>query len=87
MFEHEGELDWGALPAGGHRTELDGRRSRVYTTAAGTAVVWGADGVTYTCVTDAPLAEVATVASDLAPSDGGVLQDVGRFVTAPFSWG
>ncbi len=88
VFEREGELDWGALPAGGRTTELDGRRSRVYTTAAGTAVVWGDDDVTYTCVTDAPLDEVAAVAADLVTRrTRGVLEDVGRFVTAPFSWG
>jgi negative regulator of sigma E activity len=87
VFEREGELDWGALPAGGRTTEIDGRRTRVYATAAGTAVVWGNDDVTYTCVTDASLDEVAAVAADLSPSNGGALDDVGRFVTAPFSWG
>jgi hypothetical protein len=86
VFEREGELDWDALPAGGRTTEIDGRRTRVYTTAAGTAMVWGNDDVTYTCVTDAPISEVAAVAADLSPSDGGALEDVGRFVTAPFSW-
>ena len=49
-------------------------------------MVWGNDDVTYTCVTDAPLDEVAAVAADLSPGDGGALEDVGRFVTAPFSW-
>jgi hypothetical protein len=87
VFEREGELDWGALPAGGRTTEMDGRRTRVYTTAAGTAVVWGNDGVTYTCVTDAPLSEIAAVAHDLAPDDTSPFEDVGHFVTAPFSWG
>ena len=74
-------------PPGGRTIELGGPRTRVYRTAAGTAVVWGNDDVTYTCVTDAPLDEVAAVASDLSPSGGGPLEDVGRFVTAPFSWG
>jgi sigma-E factor negative regulatory protein RseB len=87
VFEREGELDWGALPAGGRTTEIDGRRTRVYATAAGTALVWGHDDVTYTCVTDASLEEVTAVAADLSPSDGGALEDAGRFVTAPFSWG
>ena len=50
-------------------------------------MVWGSHDVTYTCVTDAPLDEVAAVATDLSgPDDSGVVEDVGRFVTAPFSW-
>ncbi len=87
VFERQGDLDWDGLPAGGRTTEMGDLRTRVYTTAAGTAVVWGKDDVTYTCVTDAPLDEIAAVAPDLTPSDGGALAEVGRFLTAPFSWG
>jgi hypothetical protein len=88
VFERAGELDWDALPAGGSRVQLGDVRARVYRTAAGTAVVWDKDGITYTTVTDAPLDEVAAVAGDLPrPDDTSMLGDVGRFVTAPFSWG
>lgn len=87
VFEREGELAWDSLPAGSRTVELGDMRAKVYVTAAGTAVVWGSHDVTYTCVTDAPLDEVAAVATDLSGSDdSSVLEDVGQFVTAPFSW-
>lgn len=88
VFEREGELAWNDLPEGGRAVELGDVRARVYATAAGTAAVWGNDGVTYTCVTDAPIDEVRAIAQDLSRSDdSGVLGEVGRFVTAPFNWG
>ncbi len=87
VFERAGDLDWDALPSGGRTTEIGDLRTRVYRTAAGTAVVWGKDGVTYTCVTDAPLDEIAAVTPDLTPSDSGAFADVGRFLTAPFAGG
>lgn len=88
VFEREGELDWGALPAGGSTAELGGVKARIYGTAAGSAVVWEKDGVTYTCVTDAPLVEVAAVTGGFSGShDSGIVEDVSRFVTKPFSWG
>jgi MucB/RseB N-terminal domain len=87
VFEREGELDWDSLPTGGRTVELGGVKAKVYVTAAGTAVVWGSHDVTYTCVTDASLDEVAGVTADLSGSDdSSVLEDVGQFVTAPFSW-
>jgi negative regulator of sigma E activity len=87
VFERQGELDSGALPTGGRTEHIGGVHAHVYRTVAGTAVVWGNDEVTYTCVTDAPVAEVAAVTSSLAPSSSSAMEDVGRFVTAPFSWG
>lgn len=88
VFERAGQLEWDALPAGGRTVELGDVRARVYRSAAGSAVVWGNHDVTYTCVTDAPLDEVAAVATKFSRSDQpGVLEDIGRFVTAPFSWG
>ena len=87
VFERAGDLVWGSLPAGGRTEQLGDIRARVYETGAGTALVWGNDDVTYTCVTDAPMSEVRAVAEDLSPSSSGPLEDMGRFVTAPFSWG
>ena len=49
--------------------------------------VWGDDDVTYTSVTDAPMSEVRAVAEDLSPASSSALEDLGRFVTAPFTWG
>jgi hypothetical protein len=87
VFERAGDLVRGSLPAGGSTEQLGDIRARVYRTGAGTALVWGNDDVTYTCVTDAPMSEVRAVAADLSPSSSGPLEDMGRFVTAPFSWG
>jgi hypothetical protein len=87
VFERPGELDWGALPAGGRTEQVGDVRAHVYRTVAGTAVVWGTDEVTFTCVTDAPVEEVAAVTSSLAPASSSTMEDVGHFVTAPFSWG
>ncbi len=82
-----GELDWDALPDGRSDGTARRRPARVYSTAAGSAVVWGSDDVTYTCVTDAPLDEVAAVTATLTPTSSSALEDIGQFVTAPFSWG
>jgi hypothetical protein len=88
VFEREGDLDWDALPAGGRNVRLHGTRARVYSTVAGSAAVWTADGITYTCVTDAPDDELAAIVSDMDQADEpGTMEKIGRFVTRPFSWG
>lgn len=88
LFERTGDVAWGELPAGGRTIRLAGSDARMYPTPAGSAVVWQHDDVTYTCVTDAPLTEVAKVATDIDQWHGtSTFEDVGRFVTAPFSWG
>lgn len=88
VFEREGDLDWDALPAGGRTVDLRGRRARVYSTVAGSAAVWTADGITYTAVTDAPDDEVAAIVADMDRADEpDVMDDIGRFITRPFSWG
>jgi hypothetical protein len=88
VFEREGDLDWDALPAGGRSVRLNGTRARVYSTAAGSAAVWTADGITYTCVTDAPDDELAAIVDGMdAADEPGVMEDMGRFITRPFSWG
>ncbi|MGZ6993817.1 MAG: sigma-E factor regulatory protein RseB domain-containing protein [Acidimicrobiia bacterium] len=88
VFERTGQLDWESLPTGGRTAELGDVRAKIYRTAAGAAVVWGSHDVTYTCVTDAPVGEVSAIAAGLSGSgDSSALEDAGRFVTAPFSWG
>jgi hypothetical protein len=88
VFEREGELDWDALPSGGRTVRLDGTRARVYRTVVGSAAVWTADGITYTCVTDAPDDELAAIVAGMdAADEPGVMEDIGRFTTRPFSWG
>lgn len=88
VFETAGDLAWDELPAGGRTTTLGGTRARVYPTAAGSAVVWEQNDVTYTCVTDGSMGEVVGVAADFARGDEPTtLEDIGRYVTGPFSWG
>jgi sigma-E factor negative regulatory protein RseB len=88
VFEREGELDWDALPSGGRKVDLAGRRARVYTTVVGMAAVWTSDGITYTAVTDAPADEVAAIVEDMdAADEPSTMEGIGRFVTRPFSWG
>jgi sigma-E factor negative regulatory protein RseB len=88
VFEREGDLDWDALPSGGRTADLAGRRARVYSTVAGMAAVWTADGITYTAVTDAPPDEVAAIVEDMdAADEPSTMEDIGRFITRPFSWG
>ena len=88
VFEREGELDWDALPSGGRTVKLDGTPARVYRTIAGSAAVWTADGITYTCVTDAPDDELAAIVDGMdAADEPDVMEDIGRFITRPFSWG
>lgn len=88
VFETAGALAWDDLPGGGRSTTLAGTRARVYPTAAGSAVVWEHNDVTYTCVTDGSMDEVVAVAADFAHWDEpSTLEDIGRYVTGPFSWG
>jgi hypothetical protein len=89
LFESNGDLAWDELPAGGRSIELHGIDARVYPTPAGSATVWESGDITYTCVTDAPLDDVQAIAGDIHrwQDQPGTWEDVGRFVTRPFSWG
>jgi negative regulator of sigma E activity len=88
VFERSGALAWDELPDGGRTIQLGDEQARVYATSAGTAAVWDADDVTYTAVTDAPLDEVRAIADDFSNGDdSSTLEDIGEFVTAPFTWG
>ena len=87
VFEHKGSLAWDELPSGGRDTTLGDQRARAYEFATGRALVWEADGVVYTLVSDAPPSEVANVARDFGTTaHDDTLDQIGDFVTAPFSW-
>jgi hypothetical protein len=87
VFEQPGTVDWDTLPARGAAATVDGTRARAYTTAAGHALVWDSGGVTYTCVSDAPLTDMAAFAAAFgATGSPGWAEQVGRLVTGPFSW-
>jgi hypothetical protein len=86
VFEQPGEVDWDALAPGSSDAGIEDVRARSY--AEGTVVVWGADGVVLTCVSDGPPEEAAGVVADVtaATSDGGVLHDIAHYVLDPFEW-
>lgn len=86
VFEQRGRIDWGALPAG-RSTELAGQRARTYDVPGGQAVVWARDELVFTCVTDAPMAELAPVVDALrARHHPGVVSSIARTLLGPFSW-
>jgi hypothetical protein len=87
VFADQGPLAWDDLPAGGGWGSVDGTQVRVYSSAAGHVMLWEHDDTTYTCVSDAPLDDVSAFVGAFGhPDQAGVLQQIGRFVTGPFSW-
>lgn len=87
LFEQHGSLDDAALPHGGRDETVDGRRVRVYDTPGVETIVWGANDVVYSCVTDAPRADRVSMLGDLPAARGrGALGSLAHFVLAPFSW-
>jgi hypothetical protein len=87
VFEEKGSLETDALPRGGYTTKVGGRETRVYETAGGRTVVWGADDIVYACVTDAPARTLDALASTLPSHRGnGIVARVTHFVLGPFSW-
>lgn len=86
VFERDGELDWSELPDGGRDTRIGGVRVRAYRTAEGSVLAWQANGHTWTCVTDAPLADRAALVAALSRTDDSSWSEVSRFLTAPFRW-
>jgi sigma-E factor negative regulatory protein RseB len=86
VFEQDGLVDWDAMPEGGRSTSVEGERARVYSTAAGTVVVWGERGLVLTGVSDAPADTVEAVLPGVATDDQDMLDDVVDFVFAPFGW-
>jgi sigma-E factor negative regulatory protein RseB len=90
VFEQPGELDWGALPAGGTDSTVSDHRTLSYETAAGTVMFWNTNGSVFTCISDAPADEVAGFVTTFAnASDNGSdpIHDAIHFVLGPFSWG
>ncbi len=87
VFEQRGDLDWGALPAGGTDTQLADTRTRTYHEASGDVAVWERNGLVYTCVTDAPSDVFATMVGALASDGRSTPEAVVDFVLGPFGWG
>lgn len=86
VFERDGDLEWSELPDGGRDTRVGGVRVRAYRTAEGSVLAWQANGHTWTCVTDAPLADRAAIVAALSRRDDSSWSSVSRFLTAPFRW-
>jgi hypothetical protein len=87
VFEQPGRLNWGALPAGGAADVVNGRRAVAYSLPVGDALVWERAGVVYTCVGDAPRAELMRLAADVSRrARDGAAARLARVVLAPFAW-
>ena len=86
VFEQDGLVDWGAMPEGGRPGRVEDQRARTYSTAAGTVVVWGEQGLVITGVSDAPVDTVRAVLPTVANDDQSTAHDVVDFVFGPFGW-
>jgi hypothetical protein len=87
VFEQQGDLDWGALPAGGTDSQLADTRTRTYHEASGDVAVWERNGLVYTCVTDAPSDVFTNMVGALASDGRSTPQAIVDFVLGPFGWG
>ncbi len=86
IFQQKGRLAWSGLPSGGTDTKVAGRSARQYVIPGGEALVWEARGVVYTCVTDAPPADLTAMVKSFPSDDGSGWGDAVDVVLAPFSW-
>jgi len=89
LFEQRGDLNWNGLPHGGAGVAIDSESARAYEVAGGTVVVWEHDGVTYTGVSDATVADLRSFAAAFDQHSGtgsGLLHRVADFVLGPFGW-
>jgi sigma-E factor negative regulatory protein RseB len=87
VFEQKGKLDWDALPTGGVPAAVGGGRAVAYSLPVGEAVVWQRGGLVYTCVGDAPRADLVALAGDVSRRGRtGALTRLARVVLAPFGW-
>jgi len=86
VFEQSGLVDWDAMPNGGRRGQVEGQRAATYSTAAGTVVVWGEQGLVLTGVSDAPTDTVQAVLPGVANDNQSTVDDVVNFVFGPFGW-
>ena len=89
VFETAGELAWDALPAGGSTVELGGERVRASTAPRRESPRCGAARRRHVHVRDGCAARRGRGdrRRRLGHDDSSTLEDIGRFVTAPFSWG
>jgi MucB/RseB N-terminal domain len=86
VFEQDGVVDWSGMPDGGQRSAVEGEKARTYSTAAGTVVVWGEQGLVLTGVSDAPVDTLRAVLPEVAGNDQSTADDVLDFVLGPFGW-
>jgi hypothetical protein len=93
VFEQRGHLKGpGRNPAGGtgsgRQVEIAGHTMRAYSASVGEAVVWEADGVVYTVLTDAPWSDLVAAVRDLPHADppGGRLRRVAEAIVTLFRW-
>jgi hypothetical protein len=86
VFEQQGDLDWGSLPAGGSDSQLADTRTRTYHEPSGDVVIWARNGLVYTCVSDAPSDVFASMVERLADGERSTAESVVDFVLGPFGW-
>ena len=85
VLEQRGDLDWGALPAHGTTTDIEGTRARRYSDASADVVMFEHDGTVFTLATDAPPDSVNALVDRLTPGRSTAEQVV-DFVLGPFGW-
>ena len=86
VLEQQGDLDWGALPAGGSESTVADTRGRMYHEPSGTVAVWERNGVVYTCVSDSPSDVFTGMVDDLVGGGRSTIQSAVDFVLGPFGW-
>ncbi|MCU1430582.1 MAG: sigma regulatory protein MucB/RseB [Actinomycetia bacterium] len=87
VFEQPGTLNWAALPSGGKQIAVRGNPGVAYSLPVGDALVWERGGMVYTCVGDAPRAELLSLAADVSrPGQDATYTRLARVVLAPFRW-
>ena len=88
VFEWEGSIEPGSLPAGGKWNRAPNGEMRSYDSPVGIVSVWDADGMTFTVVSEATALETARIVAALpqdTKSEG--FERISRFLVGPFSWG
>ncbi|CAB4951945.1 unannotated protein [freshwater metagenome] len=88
VFEWEGSIEPGSLPAGGKWHRAPNGEMRSYDSPVGIVSVWDADGMTFTVVSEATALETARIVAAL-PQDTKTegFERISRFLVGPFSWG
>lgn len=72
VFQQRGRLDRGSLPGSGRPVDLGGVDGWHYEWAGGHVVVWEANRVVFSAVSDAPVDQILAAARSLPAADGGV---------------